>query len=418
MRNTDDSIVITGMGLASPIGLFPSEAIARLLGGETGIAAGDGEQVFARAAVPRYELSGVRNAKNQKFLNAGSRHLMWSALRALEQSGWSREAFAADRMAVFTGSGQVGMEPNLLFPGFKIVQTPEGEGDWAAVGGPAARALDIYFPLRTLSNSGLALLAMEMGARGPSNNYVQSDTAGVIALEAAMDALRAGECDLAVCGTYENLVSAANYLNFRRAGILTEPPVRPFDREANGTVIGEAGAAIVLERKSSAAARGARILGEVAGLATAMNGEDRAGPIGSGGAVKAAIRGALGDAKPDLVVLGGAAVPSQDGAEAAAVEGALGPGRIPCTAFKGATGYVGAATAVVEMVLALAALEAHQAPPVTGLQTPADGIALDLVRTRPRDLNGHHQPLSALCLSHSLMGQSAAVLLRHGGDCN
>lgn len=411
MFDTNDSIVITGMGLASPIGLSAREAIERLLRGETGVAPGDGEQVFARAAVPRYELTGLRMAKNQKFLSAGARHLMWAGLRALEQSEWSSGAVPPERMAVFTGSGQVGLEPSLLFPGFDAVQTPDGEGDWAAVGGPASRSLDIYFPLRTLSNSGLALLAMEMGARGPSNNFVQSDTAAIMALESAIDALLANECDLAVCGTYENLLSPANFLNFREAGLLTEPPIRPFDRDAGGTVIGEAGAALVLERKASARARGATILGEIAGVATAMDDVDRMEPVSSGAAVRSTIGRVLGECPPDFVVLSGVGVRDYDRVEAAAVASALPTtARVPCTAFKGSTGYLGGATALVEIALAIAALHTRQVPPVTGLVTPADGIGLDLVIAQPRALSDD-KPLNALCVSHSLLGQSAAVRL-------
>lgn len=410
MRNSGDSIVITGMGLASPVGLSAGAAVERLLRAETGIVAGDGDQTFPRASVPPYEITGLRSAKNQKFLAAGSRHLMWAALRALEQSGWTRDALPPERMAVFTASGQVGMEPSLMFPGFDASPTPEGEGDWAALGGLPARTLDIYFPLRTLSNSGLALLAMEMGARGPSNNFVQSDTASIVALEAAMDALIAGECDLAVCGAYENLLTPANYLNFRKAGLLTDSSVCPFDCDASGTVLGEGGAAIVLERKATALARRAVILGEIAGLAAAMNDEGRVEPIGSGRAVRSSIRGALGDAVPDFVLLGGAATPGCDRAEAEAVQSVL-PEPVPCTAVKGATGYLGAATALVEIVIAAGALGARQVPPVIGLEKPADGISLDLVLSRPRALS-HHGQLSVLCLSHSLMGQSAAVWLQ------
>lgn len=413
MSSLDGAIVITGVGLAAPIGAGAREAFERLLRGESGIVRNDGERPLLSAPSPRPEFTGLRIPKNQKFLNAGARHLMWAGLRAFEQSGWNRDRVPAERLAVFTGSGQTGLEPSLMFPGFDAAGTKEGEGDWAALGGPASRSLDAFFPLRTLSNSGLALLAMELGARGPSNNFVQSDTAAVMALEAAMDALTGGECDVAVCGAYDSLLSPANYLNFLKAGLLTESAVRPFDRDADGTALGEAGAALVLERRTTAEARGAVILASVGRVAMAMgDGEGNEYPARSGAAITAAIRRALGESQPDVVVLSGMGVPALDRIEAAAVAAALLPGAAPCTAFKGATGYLGAATALVEMVLGIEALRMRQIPPVTGLAAVRGEISLDLVAASPRPMSGGNDSLHALCLSHSLMGQSAAVLLR------
>ena len=303
--------------------------------------------------------------------------MIWAGLRAVAESGWSREALAGDRTAVFTASGQPGLEPSQLFPGFKVAHTEDGLPDWAALGGPASRQLDPYFPLRALSNSGLALLAMELEARGPSNNFVQSDTAGVHALDAAIGALEDGLCDVAVCGAFDSLLTPANELNYRRMGLLSaRGRLCPFDRHADGLVLGEGAAALVLERRSEAEARGATILATVTLHAAPP---------------------------PDFIVAAGHGVPARDREEAQSIE----PG-VPCTAFKGATGYLGAATALVEVALAIAALRARHAPTVVGLSGPADGIGLRLVIREPWRLP-KAGPLSARCLSRSWHGETAAV---------
>ena len=185
-----NGIAITGAGLACAAGLTPQSARENI---ERGFVTNDG-------IPPAFELTGLRAPKNQKFLSAGGRLLMWSGLRALEQSGWTPGSVAPERIGVFVAAGQTGLDPHLVFPGFAASAGSDGEPDWAPLGGPVARTMDVYFPLRTLSNSPLALLAMEIGARGPSNNYVQSAAAGLNALQSAVDSLHANECDLAICG--------------------------------------------------------------------------------------------------------------------------------------------------------------------------------------------------------------------------
>lgn len=405
-----EPVVITGMGLASAAGLAPEAVWKAVLGGVT-VRPEQDKDGLAGARVPPYELQKLRLPKNQKFLSASSRHLMWAGLQALDAAGWSGAALAPERVGVFSAAGQAGMEPSSFFPGFDALAAQAADPDWEGLGGPAARSLDFYFPLRCLSNAGLALLAMEISARGPSNNFSQSDTAGALALESAVDSLQAGECDMAICGAFENLLGAANYLNYQQAGLLSPSAPRPFDRAAAGMLLAAAGAAIVLERRSSAEARGAPILAEIGAVATAL--DDAAGgaePIGTGRAVEAVCRRALGGEQPAFAVLSGLGVPRFDLREAKAVTEALGPG-VPCTAFKGATGYAGGSTAILETVLAVCALRAGLVPPVAGLEHPAEGVQLDLVALQPRVLNGTASA-GALCLSHSFMGQSAAIWLR------
>jgi 3-oxoacyl-[acyl-carrier-protein] synthase II len=366
-RNLSSRIVVTGIGLASPIGLSVEEALNRLLRREPG-----------SCRVPNYQLSGLRVQKNQKFLSASARHLMWAGLQALEHSGWTRDTLTPGRTGMFAASGQVGLEPSQMFPGFKVAQTADGTADWAAIGGPPSRLLDPYFSLRALANSGLALLAMEIGARGPTNNFVQSDTAAVQAVDTAMGALEDGLCDVAICGAFDSLLSPANELNYRRRDLVSaRARLKPFDAQADGIVLAEGGAAVVLERRQDAGKRGAMILAEI----------ERDSSV-----------------QPDFAVAAGHGLPCMDREEAGAIDPAL-----ACTAFKGATGYLGAATALVEVVLTIAALQARVIPNVVGLDQPAEGLDLDLVREN-RTLAADRR-VSALCMSRSWMGERAQLTM-------
>ncbi len=95
--------------------------------------------------------------------------------------------------------------------------------------------MDRYWSLRTLANAGLGLLAAELSARGPCNNYVQGDTASAQALAAGFFDLLEDRCDVALAGGYDCLLTPSTYLAYERAGLLSpsepERAHRPFDRD-------------------------------------------------------------------------------------------------------------------------------------------------------------------------------------------
>jgi 3-oxoacyl-[acyl-carrier-protein] synthase II len=147
--------------------------------------------------------------------------------------------------------------------------------------------------------------------------------------------------------------------------------MRPFDRAADGVVLAEGAAAMVLERRADAEARGAPVLGAVA---------------------------LPSNARPDFAVAAGHAVPARDAEEAAELDPA-----VPVTAFKGATGYLGAATAIVEAVLTLAALRARVTPAIAGLADPIRDLNFVCGGSRPSAAS------RARCFTRSWMGERAAV---------
>jgi 3-oxoacyl-[acyl-carrier-protein] synthase II len=264
-----------------------------------------------------------------------------------------------------------------------------------------------------LSNSGAALLAMEICARGPSSNFVQSDVASALALSAAFWDLKEGRCDIAIAGGFDCLVTPASYLAFEKRGLLSgQPPedaLRPFDHEADGLVLGEGAAALVLERLSDARARSAPILAEVAGIATSVSGGDSMELFPDSGAISATVRRAATGAPFDFLVASGFGLPDADCKEAAILARVVG-NQVPVTAFKGLTGYLGAATALVEVALGVMALNRRLVPPIARHRQAAEGIGINLV-SRPIALEAN-KACSALFLSNSWTGQSAAICVK------
>ena len=413
--NPNERVVVTGMGLATPAGSQVDEAWERCLAGQSGI--GDcsrfdtsGHACRAAGLVPTYTLQELRAPKNQKFMNPGARHLVHAAKQALAGARVNLENVGPSRVAVHVGSGRVGPEPCEFFRAFEIARTGEGAPDWDQLGGRASRLVDPYFPLRTLSNSGAALLAMEICARGPSSNFAQSDVASALALDAACRDLLDGRCDVAVAGGFDCLVTPASYLAFEKQGLLSAKPpeeaLRPFDREADGLVLGEGGAALILERFSDARARSAPLLAEITGFATESSASTSRELFAFSDSLSGAFRRAVPGDQPDFVVASGFGLPHADAREAAILSELAGD-QLPVTAFKGLTGYLGAATAMVELALGILALNHGSIPPVARHRQRQKGVTINVV-TGPIPLKSA-APRSALCLSHSWTGQAAAI---------
>jgi 3-oxoacyl-[acyl-carrier-protein] synthase II len=414
-----DSIVVTGLGLISPLGHTLPQAWENLSQGRSGIAectqySLNGHDCRSSAAIAAYPLTKLRAPKNQKFMSPGARHLMQAAYEALNMAGVRMDAFDSDRVAILSGSGQVGPEPSEFFKAFGMAALPDGTPDWEQLGGLASRLVDPYFPLRTLSNAGLALLAMELGARGPTNNFVQTDISSALALEAACRDLSEGRCDLALAAGFDYLLAPATFLAFEKEGLLSslapDRALRAFDRDADGLVLGEGAAVAVLERKADAERRSAKPLVEIAGCATAGAAEDEIAPFTGADQVIAAIERALGGDQPDFVSACGFGVPLSDRREAAILSSAVG-NSIPVTAWKGYTGYLGAATALAEIVLGANALMQGLVPPVCRHAVRADGIDLNIVSSGPAALRSGGSG-GALFIAGSWAGSSTAVYVR------
>jgi 3-oxoacyl-(acyl-carrier-protein) synthase len=415
----DDRVVITGVGLAVPLGVSVDEVWQRSVRGESAIGPfrrfePKAFACQASAEVPEVELGhSLRYPKNEKFMTRGVRYAMHAATTAVASSGIDLGSIDPYRVAVYTGSGQTGIESAEFFPALEFAQGGGEDRDYAKLGGRASRLLDRFFSLRTLSNAGVGLLSVELGAKGASNNFVQGDTASALAIAAAVHDVADGGSDVAVAGGFDSLVTVSTYLAYEQAGLLSsevpERAYRPFDRDRDGLVLGEGAAFVVLERESDARRRGGPVLGEMLGIGTATDPGDTLGAGASDAALRVAIAGATRGAAVDFVVAHGIGPRDGDRAEARVIDGIF-EHRPPVTAFKSQTGYLGAATGAVELVLALRAARARVVPPIARHATPDEECRLSLVSGAPHALAP--EAPSALCLAWSWFGQCTAIAVR------
>jgi 3-oxoacyl-(acyl-carrier-protein) synthase len=192
--------------------------------------------------------------------------------------------------------------------------------------------------------------------------------------------------------------------------------VRPFDARRDGSLFGEGAGALALERETTAAARGALILGEVLGSGSACAGEELFDIRPDGDGMARAIVAALTDADcapgdVGLIVASGDGTRASDAAEAVAIRRVFGEAMPPVTAFKWAIGHLGAAAGLLEAVLALAALRAGEVPGIATLHALDPACAPLAVSSAPQEPRGD----IALLLCRGFNETNAALVLRGVG---
>ena len=412
-------VAITGVGLVTPLGPTAAENLSRSRQSESAIGLArtfsvEGHSAKALATVADFDLEPfLRFPKNYKFMSRSVQFAMRAAREAIDQSGLDLRGMDAARVGIQVGSGQTGVEYDHFFPSLMMAWDAGREMDYKYLGGLPSHLIDRYICLRTLANGGLALLSTEFGIRGANGNFTQKDTASALALNAACLDLLENRCDVAVAGGYDSLATPGNFLAYEQAGLLSHADpleaYRPFDSQPDGLVLGEGAGFLVLERWEHAQERGAAILGEFCGAGFAMNSVEQWRPAWTTEAVCHAVRQAAADTPPAFVVAAGLGTPEEDCCEASALSAIVG-NAVPVTALKSRTGYMGAATAAVELGLGLLCARQGFVPPIARHRQAGPDCALDLVAGKSRPLNDIAG--LGLFLSCSWGGAVAAIAAR------
>ncbi|HZT28994.1 MAG TPA: beta-ketoacyl synthase N-terminal-like domain-containing protein [Bryobacteraceae bacterium] len=414
----DARIAISGIGLVTPLGLTAAENLACCRTLESRIAPvrdidTAGRAFRAAAYVPPFSVSdSLRYPKYDRFLSQPVTFAWKAAREALTTGGLDPARLDGGRIGLYAGAGQTGIEYDWFFPALSLAWEGDREMDFRYLGGRPSHLIDRYITLRTLANLGVGMLAAEFGIHGPSGNYVQYDTASAEALLSACGDLVEGRCDVALAGGYDSLLLLSNFLAYEKAGLLSRaaPDIacRPYDRDRDGLVLGQGAAFLLLERWEDAEKRGAPIVGELCGVGCAMETSDAWRLGWDPDTLCAAVHEACGGESPDFVVGHGLATREEDAREAAAISRLLDD--IPVTAFKSRTGYLGAATAAVELGLGLLCAREGFLPAIVRHETADPECPLALVTREARPLLKGHSLGLYLCAAWG--GQIAALAAR------
>lgn len=290
--------------------------------------------------------------------------------------------------------------------------------DWGAKGIPQMFPLWL---LKHLPNMHACHTGVLWDAQGPSNSLTCSDAGGLVALDEAVRIMARGIANLMLAGGAESRVSPLllmRYALLHRLVTAAEDPAsasRPFDRDRLGWVVAEGAAAVMLEFRDAAEARGARIWGEVlgTGVSTMTGGINACDADGRG--VALAVRRALDAAGVEPADLGavyahGPALEQQDRGEAAGLAAALGDAArsVPVTATKGVTGHMGAVSGLADLAVACHLARDGLVPPILNCHTPDPEVRLNLVTGEAREMKGD----LVLVTTNAIGGQTAAAVVR------
>lgn len=397
-------IVVTGCGCITASGADVGATWEAVVSGDSGI-----QPVSSWDATDwKYSLAGeIKNYQprtllsDRKLLKVISRQdvLGLSAVdQALEDSGILeyRDSLEDptsfnDRTGVFVGS-----------PGTKYRQQhdylqslAEAGGDMSVFGSEAMDQVHPMWLLRTLPNNVLAYTGIGHGFKGANENVTAHGISGAQAIAEACRYLRAGAIDRAVVVGYDSVSEPEALVYYASMGLLSPRALRPFDRDRDGTILGEGAGAMVLEARDEAAKRGATIFGEVLGTSVSSEGgilsvsEDGAGLV-------QAIRVSLEDAglQPDdigmITAHANGSKPS-DASEAIAISEVFGASTVPVTGFKWSLGHTVAASGVIEGILTLSSLRERRVPGIASLENLApdcSDLKVSAVEQPPRSALG------------------------------
>ena len=417
-KNNKHRVVITGIGLVTPLGITTDQSWHNLLAGKSGLSRATNEPLASyrynavgRVSGEQSYLDAVLDKKHQAKTDRFIHLALIAGKQALDMSN-ANQHYAPDRIGVCMGVGVGGVE------------TISGSG--ATLQQRGARGISPFLVPRTISNMAANWLSMQYNLQGPSFAITSACSSGADAIGHAFRMIRDGYVDAMLAGGAESCLVPTAVIAFGNMRALSawqgDPSgaSRPFDKDRTGFVIAEGAGVLQLERKDLAEKRGATMYAEVAGYGessdayhmTAMHPEAR-------GAV-AAMHKALDDAGADIsevayVNTHGTGTPMNDAVETRAIKKVFGAYADPATdnhllvgSTKSMTGHMVGAAGGAEIGIAALALQNSIVPPTINIETPDPACDLDYIATGARAISKPY----ALSNSYGFGGGNAVVVLK------
>jgi 3-oxoacyl-[acyl-carrier-protein] synthase II len=381
-------VVVTGLGVISPVGNTVAEAWASVLAGKSGItrvSRFDASRLSSQIAgeVKDFDVSKYLSPKEARRMDRFIHFGMAAGLQAWKDSGNAVTPESAERFGVNFGSG---------IGGLPLIEEMHDE---LLKSGP--RRISPFFIPGTIINMIAGNLSIMLGTKGPNLAIVTACTTSTHCIGEAAKSIRYGEADVMVAGGAEATVTELAMGGFASARALStrnDDPAgasRPWDKERDGFVLGEGAGAVVLEEYEHAKRRGARIYCELAGYGVSADAYHMTAPAEDGDGAFRCMRNALRDAALDVSTVDyinahGTSTPLGDIAETVAVKRALGERarKVAVNSTKSMTGHLLGAAGGVEAVFSILALANQVSPPTINLHTPDPQCDLDYVPNEAR----------------------------------
>jgi 3-oxoacyl-[acyl-carrier-protein] synthase II len=407
-------VVITGIGAITPIGHGADGLWSGVLANRSAVKpidrfdASDFPSRIA-AQIDDFDPADHLDARRARRLDRFSALTVATARMAVEHAALTPANGMAPRTGVWIGSALGGVA--------------FGEEQHAAYVTRGVRGVAPTLALAVFGGAGASNVALDLELTGPAVGNANSCASGAMAIGQAFHAVRDGIVDVALAGGAEAPLAPLTFGAFALIRVLSQrnddpaTASRPFDRDRDGFVMGEAAAVLVLEERESARRRGAPVIGELLGFGSSNDAYHMTAPRPDGRDAARAITAALDDAGmgPDrigYVNAHGSSTPLNEAAEARAIRAALGSAAadVPVSGTKGLYGHALGASGAVEAAITALALQRGVLPGTCNLVTADADIGLDLL-TQSRNAT----PAAALTNSFGFGGMNAALVIGRAG---
>jgi 3-oxoacyl-[acyl-carrier-protein] synthase II len=415
--NGERRVVITGLGMVSPLGNSVEETWSGLVAGESGagpITQFDttGYPVHFACELKDFDPSQWIERKQARRMDRFAQMILAAARMAEQDAGIEVEPMA-DRIGVSVGTG---------IGGLKSFQDCY---DTLKERGPD-RVNPFSIPA-IIPNMGAAWVSMELGTRGPLSSQCTACAASNMAIGESADAIRLGRADVMLAGGTEAPVTRVGIAGFGSMRALSrrngDPKAasRPFDAGRDGFVMGEAAAIVVLESLEHARARGAKIYAELLGYGLSSDATHVTEPDPTGVNPARAMQMAFADAGIDPAEIGyinahGTSTPLGDASETRVIKLAVGEEvarGIPISSTKGATGHCLGAAGAVEAIFTILAVQRGIVPPTINYEQPDPDCDLDYIPNEAREAPDLRIGVSN---SFGFGGHNACIVVRRWDD--
>ncbi len=383
-------VVITGLGIISPVGNSVTEAWANILAGNSGItkiSRFDPSRLTCQIAgeVKGFDLAQYLERKEARHMDSFIHFGMAAGIQAIRDCGIEVTPENAERIGVNIGSG---------IGGLQMIEQTQRE---LLAGGP--RKISPFFIPSTIINMISGNLSIKYGLKGPNLAMVTACTTATHCIGESGRLIEYGDCDMMVAGGAEAVITELAMGGFAQARALStrndDPATasRPWDRDRDGFVLGEGAGVLVLEEYEHARARGAKIYAELAGYGMSGDAYHMTAPREDGEGAARCMNSALRNARlnpdqVDYINAHGTSTPLGDLAETTAVKRSLGAHakKVAVSSTKSMTGHLLGAAGGVEAVFSALAIHHQVAPPTTNIFNQDPQCDLDYVPNTARQM--------------------------------
>ncbi len=390
-RSSTRRVVVTGLGIVSPVGIGIAEAWGNITAGKSGIGRitrFDPSAYSSQIAgeVKNFEVSKWLNTKEARRFDTFIHYGLAAGIEAIKDAGLDLERENREMIGVCIGSG---------IGGLPLIEDTHNA---MLAGGP--RKITPFFVPGSIINMISGQLSIMYGLQGPNIAVVTACTTANHSIGEAGRLIEYGDADVMIAGGAEACISRLGVGGFAAARALSgrnddpQGASRPWDKERDGFVIGEGSGVLVIEEYEHAKARGARIYCELAGYGMSADAHHITAPCEDGAGAVRCMANTMRNAnlnldQVDYINAHGTSTPLGDVAETGAVKRCFGDHakKLAISSTKSMTGHLLGAAGGIEAVFSVLAIRDQVAPPTINLQTPDPQCDLDYVPNIARQMN-------------------------------